>query len=200
VIVTAAILAAFASLLWMVAPEKSLDLGDEGHVLPVARAIPEFELVDHRGETFDRSRLEGEWSLLFFGYTYCPDVCPMTLQSLARVQALMDPNASTQVVFVSVDPTRDTTARLAEYVEFFHPALVGASGDAAELERLTHAMGAFYRQGETGAQADDYLVDHSASLFLVDPQARLHAVLHEPQDPQAFIDLLERVQSVGGSS
>jgi len=190
-----ALIAGFVFLLWRIAPAPPPDLGPEAHVLPVPLAIGEFELVDHRGEPFDRDRLLGRWSLLFFGYTYCPDICPVTLSKLAPVLDLLGPDAALQAVFVSVDPERDDTERIAEYVTFFHPALIGASGPPEEIARLTRAIGVYHeKRAFDDPGADGYLVDHSSSLFLVDPSARLHAILHEPDDPRVFVELLTRAQ------
>ena len=191
----------FVFALWKIAPPPPPDLGPEAHVLTVPLPVPEFSLVDQDGAPFDRERLLGRWSLLFFGYTYCPDICPVTLSKLAPVLDLLGPDSPVQAVFVSVDPERDDTARLAEYVAFFHPSLLGASGDDAEIARLTEAIGVFHqRRAAEDASADDYLVDHSASLFLVDPSARLHAILHEPEDPRAFLELLARARGVDRAS
>jgi protein SCO1/2 len=190
----------FVFALWKIAPPPPPDLGPEAHVLTVPLDVPEFALTDHRGKPFDRDRLLGRWSLLFFGYTYCPDICPVTLSKLAPVLDLLGPDSEVQAVFVSVDPERDGTERLAEYVTFFHPALIGASGDEAEIARLTEAIGVFHQkraiEAVGGERADGYLVDHSSSLFLVDPSARLHAILHEPDDPEAFVELLARARRV----
>jgi len=193
----------FGVYLWTLASPDVPDFGDAAHVLPVPVELPDFALVDQRGEAFDRSRLEGHWSLLFFGYTYCPDVCPITLQSLGRVRKLLDGEggaaAATQMVFVSVDPARDSVPRLAEYVAFFFPSLVGATGDPGEIDRLTAAVGVFHQEAQ-GERPDEYLVDHSSSLYLVDPRARLHAVLHEPRDVPEFVDLLRKVEAFERSS
>ena len=188
----------FVFALWKIAPPPPPDLGPEAHVLTVPLVVPEFALVDHTGARFDRDRLLGRWSLLFFGYTYCPDICPVPLSKLAPVLDLLGADLEIQAVFVSVDPERDSTERLAEYVTFFHPALLGASGDEAEIARLTEAIGVFHQKRATDeeASADGYLVDHSSSLFLVDPSARLHAILHEPGDPRAFARLLARARGV----
>jgi protein SCO1/2 len=175
------------------------DLGEAGHVLPVPLELSRFELVDQRGQPFDRSRLEGRWSLLFFGYSYCPDVCPMTLQTLARVREHMDADAETQIVFVSVDPERDTPERLAEYVAFFDPAMLGVTGEIGEVMELSRSAGAFHQKAE-GENGDEYLVDHTTSLFLVGPEAYVHAILHEPEDPQAFVDLLKQLRTIERSS
>ncbi|MCG8590698.1 MAG: SCO family protein [Proteobacteria bacterium] len=194
----------FGVVLARVAPPTPPDLGDEVTVFPVPQPLPEFSLTDHRATRFDRTRVEGRWSLLFFGYTYCPDVCPFTLQNLAHVQRLLsaraDPSpAAPQVVFVSVDPERDTTERLREYVGFFDPAFVGVTGEAEEIDRLTRGVGAFFEKEEAEANAG-YLVNHSALLFLLDPQARLRAVLDDPHDPEEFVRLLAAVQSLGVDS
>ena len=190
------LISGFVFSLWRIAPPPPPDLGANAHVLPVPLEIPDFELVDHRGGVFDRAALEGGWSLLFFGYTYCPDICPVTLQKLAPVLDLLGPDARLQAVFVSVDPARDDPARLAEYVAFFHPALIGASGEMAEIEKLTRAIGVYHEKSELPGTGDGYLVDHSSSLFLVGPSARLRAIFHEPEDPQSFVDLLDRAAAL----
>ncbi|MGH0038410.1 MAG: SCO family protein [Myxococcota bacterium] len=175
------------------------EVGEGATLLPVPLEIPEFALSDHRGRPFDRSRLEGRWSLLFFGYTYCPDVCPITLQNLSPVQEALAaaPDAgAVQVVFVSVDPERDSRERLAEYVGFFHPDLLGVTGEPPEIDRLAKAVGAFYRKADDDAPADGYLVDHSAKLFLVDPGVRMRAVLDDPHEPEEFLELLGRIRSL----
>ncbi len=187
----------FGAFLSTLTPARVPEVGEGATVLPVPRAISEFQLVDHRGAPFGRAELEGRWSLLFFGYTYCPDVCPITLQSLAEVARLPLPTESAdrpQVVFVSVDPDRDTTERLAEYVRYFHPSFVGTTGSPAEIDRLARSVGAFYRI-EDGGDREDYLVDHAAVLFLVDPAARLSAVLEDPHDPAEFASLLARIRT-----
>jgi len=123
----------FVFALWKIAPAPPPDLGPEAHVLTVPLAVPDFALVDHTGARFDRDRLLGRWSLLFFGYTYCPDICPVTLQSLVPVQALLGEDSDTRIVFVSVDPARDDVDRMAEYVGFFDPAYLGVTGEPEQI-------------------------------------------------------------------
>jgi len=191
------VLVVFGVVLWRSAPPPVPDFGADVHVLPVPLEIADFALVDHEGAPFTRASLEGRWTLLFFGYTYCPDVCPMTLQSLVPVQDLLERESQGEpgVVFVSVDPARDDVQRMAEYVAFFHPALRGATGEAAEIDHLTRSVGAYNQAQPAAPGADGYLVDHATSLFLVGPDARLHAILHEPTDARAFVDLLRRIQA-----
>jgi protein SCO1/2 len=136
-------------------------------------ALPSFQLIDHTGLPFDNSRLTGHWTLLFFGYTHCPDVCPMTLHLLQTAAAELSGTAAgenLQVVFVSIDGQRDTPARLQEYVQYFNPAFIGVSGTDDQLQILTAGLGAFYSRAQNPDNSDSYLMDHSAGLFLLDPR------------------------------
>ena len=148
------------------------------------RALPEFALVDQDGRGFDRERLRGHWTFLFFGFVNCPDICPTTLATLAGARkALADLPAGKrpEVAFVSVDPARDTPEVLAAYVANFDPSFAGVTGSAAAIEAITRALGVAVIIGPTAADGS-YTVDHSAAIFLVDPKARVAALfgaLHE---------------------
>ena len=149
------------------------------------RALPEFALKAHDGRPFDRSVLADQWTLLFFGYTHCPDVCPITMGALSTMLSqVTDEKVREQlnVVFVSVDPQRDTLERLAAYVPFFNPDFVGVTGPDAELKKLTGALGAVYLLGEPDADGS-YTVDHSSRLLLIGPGARFTAVLSDRTAP-----------------
>jgi protein SCO1/2 len=154
-------------------------------VLPTPRPIGAFHLLDQYHKPFDESRLRGHWSFVFFGYTHCPDVCPTALATLASVYRglgdVPELKADTQVVFVSVDPQRDTPDQLAAYVSYFDTDFIGATGPEAQLKPLTTRLGIVYARvpGESPA---DYLVDHSAAILLFDPQARLYALFSAPHD------------------
>lgn len=145
------------------------------------RPLPAFALVDQQGIAFDRARLLGRWSLLFFGFTHCPDVCPGTLTMLAAVAKSLDdlpPAQRPQVVFVSVDPERDTPEVLARYTAFFDASFVGVTGTSAAMAAFARAAGVAVHKGEV--VDGTYTVDHTAAIFLVDPQAALAAVLPTP--------------------
>jgi protein SCO1/2 len=152
------------------------------YLLDTPRDIGEFSLLDHHGEVFDRERLKGRWTLVFFGFTYCPDICPTTMAFLNQFMASLDGTEAqdTQVVMVSVDPARDTVQQLASYVPFFNPEFIGVTGDFLDIHRLATALNTPFRK-VTGA-GDDYLVDHSANVVLINPRGDYHGFFKAPLD------------------
>jgi protein SCO1/2 len=146
-------------------------------VLPQPRPLPEFALVDTAGEEFTRASLRGRHRLLFFGFTYCPDICPLTLQVLAaaldeiRARA---PELEPEVVFVSVDPHRDTPERIRDYLRNFDAKFIGITGSDEALEPLVRALGVTVHKVETDGQ--HYNVVHNGTVFVVDPDAALVAL------------------------
>jgi protein SCO1/2 len=158
----------------------------QGTLLPWAKPIADFHLSDHNGRPFTLDKLNGRWTFAFFGYTHCPDVCPTSMAMLAQVQRKLEQVAELeklpQVVFISVDPERDTPELLARFVPYFHPSFTGVTGDADQIMALTRQLGILYGKAETG-DADDYLVDHSAAIILFDPDGRFHALFNVPHDP-----------------
>lgn len=152
-----------------------------GTWLDAGRPLPEMALVNHRGEPYTRESLGGRWNLLFFGFTSCPDVCPTTLAMLAGMDdALADlpEEQRPRVVFISVDPQRDTPERVAAYVEFFGPELLGVTGNGPAIDSLTRSMGVPY--AISPLSDGNYTVDHSSALFLVDGAGSLRAVFSAP--------------------
>lgn len=154
--------------------------------VPTARIVqnreplPAFDLQGPQGK-FSNADLRGGWSLLFFGYTQCPDICPTALALMKDVQAAVPPAPTFRVIFVSVDPRRDSAELLRQYLAAFDPAFIGVSGDDADLAPLVAALGVYYRRNDI-ADAKNYTVDHSATIHLIDPQGRLAAVFAPPQD------------------
>lgn len=148
---------------------------------PVSREVQPFELIDHNHAVFNNAALQQRWSFLFFGYTYCPDVCPTTLSELNSIaQKLQDVDEDIRFVMVTVDPQRDTPERLAEYVTYFNGDFLGVTGSDQALEQLTRQLGILYSRVESEAGSEDYLVDHTAAVFLFDPDGRYHAVFTPP--------------------
>ncbi len=166
-----------------------------GTYLEPRRALPDFTLIDHQGRRFARDSLQGGWSLLFFGYTNCPDVCPTTLATLAAFEKRLrtrGPAAVPRVVFVSVDAARDTPAQLARYVPYFDPQFLGVTAPTqAGIEALAGKLGiavVLSPRPDGG-----YTVDHSTAILVVDPQARIAAILTGPFTPASLEDDYGRI-------
>jgi protein SCO1 len=166
--------------------------GLEATVLPQPRPLEPFSLVDHRGEPFTSDQLNGRWTFTFFGYTHCPDICPNALGVLNAVDTRLarDPalHRDLQVVFVSVDPERDTPEQLAQFVPYFNPSFIGLSGTPEQVRDFTGQIGIMYmRTPAPGGESEEgYFVDHTSSIMLFDPKGRLHALFSTPHDPEAI--------------
>ena len=146
------------------------------------RALPEFSLIDQRGRPFGSSNLKGHWTIMFFGYTHCPDFCPTTLATLAALDKRLRADAVAvrpEVVFMSVDAKRDTPAQLASYVPYFDPKFVGVTGvDQPAVEAVAAKLGVGIAL--TTHPDGSYSVDHSAELFVINPAGKLTAILTGP--------------------
>jgi protein SCO1/2 len=136
-----------------------------------------FHLTDQNGRAVDQSLLKGKWSLVFFGYTFCPDVCPTTLTTLAQAEDQLGPKAKKlQVVFISVDPARDTPAQLKTYLSSpaFPKGTIGLTGTPQQVDAAAKAYKVYYARHGTGT---DYSMDHSAAVYLMDPKGRFDRVV-----------------------
>lgn len=171
--------------------------GVDGLLWPDPPRIDQLELVDGDGRPFTAEALRGRWSLLFFGFTHCPDVCPLTLEVLARAHRALKRDvhygARGQVVFVSVDPERDTPALLADYVGHFDAEMVGVTAPVDRLREFTRRLGVLFAKVDQGG--GNYSVDHSAGIFFIDPELRLVSVLTPPHDLAAVLDRFTRVSA-----
>lgn len=154
----------------------------------VAREVVtgEFSLIDHHGKAVTDEDYRGSWPLIFFGYTHCPDVCPTTLGVVALVMdTLGEDAAKVQPLFITVDPERDTPEIMAEYVAAFHPRIIGLSGSLEQVKAAAVSHRAYYAKAPTeeGGEitADDYAMDHSAYLYLMDPDG-VYAHVFSPTD------------------
>ena len=148
-------------------------------IAPLANKLGgDFRLTDHNGDSFDLKQLRGKVSLLFFGYTHCPDVCPTELANMARLlKQLKTESDNVQGLFVSVDPVRDTPERLSQYVPYFHPKLIGLTGTEAAVKTVTSAYKVHSNVQKTEGKDLQYLVDHSANLFIIDGNGKLAQIV-----------------------
>jgi protein SCO1 len=153
-------------------------------VYPQPRVLANFELTDQHGNTVSREQLYGQWTLAFVGYTSCPDICPLTLAKLAGVQPELAGMVAEplKVWFVSVDPKRDSIEQINNYVRYFDQEhVLGMTAGHEQLFPFVRQLGLMYALSST--TAEDYLVDHSASVALLNPQGQLVAMFKPPMQP-----------------
>lgn len=161
-----------------------------------ARALPDFELIDQNSNRLVRDDLRGKWQLMFFGYTHCPDICPTSLQTMAdMVKAIDDRDVSNtlQIVFISVDPERDSPEILKAYVEYFNPEFIAATGTVADLNRLTRSIGVSYSIDRANVDQLSYEVAHSSAFVLLDPSVQFAGIFGAPHDSQAIAKDLTKI-------
>ena len=151
-----------------------------GIFLEPPRPVEDFTLIDQDGQPFTRERWRGKWTFLYFGYTFCPDVCPLTLLELNKMQKILAQENLDQdnaYLFISVDPARDTPERLGKYAPYFNSKFQGATGTPEQLAGLAKQFGVYYKIPD--APKENYTVDHSSTVMLIDPEVRLRAVFTE---------------------
>ena len=164
-------------------PSRYVEVAHGAYMLAQSDALSNFELVKHDDTPFGNAALKDRWSFLIFGYTFCPDFCPTTLVVFNELHRLLAQQPGgvrdVQFVMVTVDPQRDTPKQLKAYVPQFNPEFIGVTGNAPTITRLADSLGAVFEKhpGDTGA---GYLMDHSSTVHLIDPQGRLRAVFAPP--------------------
>jgi len=164
-------------------------------------ALPDFSFEKAGKVAFTNESLKGKWTLFFVGYTYCPDICPTTLAHLDYIypQLANDQTTTTQVVFVSVDPNRDKAEQLADYVNYFNPEFIGVTSTHKKLWPFVNQLGMIYSIVEKGDTDDQlYLVDHSASIALINPAGEFHATFKSQVNEQGInnVDMEKMVEDI----
>jgi protein SCO1/2 len=165
-----------------------------GTWFPAPRSIGALALTAHTGQALTSADLTGHPTLVFFGFTHCPDVCPTTLAELAQVKKQVKKKAALadlKVLFVSVDPARDTPAALAAYVHAFDPDFIGATADATEIAKIAQRFGVAVARVDL--PGGDYMMDHSAAVFLLNRRAQIVAVFTPPYSVAALATDLQRI-------
>ena len=167
----------------------------EGLFWPNPKQINDFNTLDQTGEKFGLNELIGKWSFIFFGYTHCPDICPITMAVMNEAyNDLVAQHDDIQVIFASVDPDRDTPEKLAQYVTYFNERFIGLGGDKEKVDSLTKQIGvAYYVDAEE--QNENYLVDHSASIFLLDPKGRFISKISAPHNKNKIVTQFTKIKS-----
>ena len=158
--------------------------GIEGLLWPSPRTLTPFTVTDHLGKPFGFEQMSGKWSFLFFGYTHCPDACPITLTVLRDFYAaLVKDHAAgdVQIIFVTVDPARDTPEKMANYVHYFNDKFIGLTGTEEQIATLTQQLGVLSSMADTN---ENYAVDHTASVFLISPAGKWVGIFSPPQQSE----------------
>lgn len=202
------VLIVVAGVLGVLAANKLLGPSHAGHapwpatqavtLLPTPRPLPEFSLRQSDGTQLTQGELRGHWTLVFLGFTFCPDVCPTTLAQLAQAQkqwAGLPETTRPRVLFVSVDPERDTPIRTGEYAHAFHKDTLAATSDVPALEAFAKSLSLLFVKVPGEHYKDnpqDYSMDHSAQIVVLDPQARMAGIIQPPFAPAPIAaDMLE---------
>ncbi len=195
ILATLAISAGFYISLKQAQQSKQENSNIEGLFWPNPKIISEFSVLDQDGNNFGLNQMEEKWSFMFFGYSHCPDVCPITMSVMANAyKELIGESNNLQVIFASVDPNRDTIEKLFQYVRYFNPDFIGLGGDNQMMSSLTSQIGvAYYINSEN--KNKDYLVDHSASIFLFDPVGRMVGKISPPHTQNKIIQQFTNIKN-----
>ncbi|WP_425316719.1 SCO family protein [Stutzerimonas chloritidismutans] len=169
-------------------PTQLLDAGIV--VLPQSRTVPSLSLTDQDGEAVKLNELDGQWTLLFFGYTFCPDICPTTLAELRQLNGMLPDAVRDQlrIILVSVDPNRDTPEKLKEYLGYFNSGFQGLTGPLDDIQTLANGVGIPFIPGDTSKE--NYTVDHSGNLVLIGPDGRQQGFIRSPLRVQKLAEQL----------
>lgn len=190
--VAAALAASFGVTGWRLADREGMREASE----EAASAFrPSFTLSDHRGEAVTQRTYRGDWLLVFFGFTNCPDICPTTLGDLARVMDRLGPDAAQVTpLFISIDPARDRVKTLADYVSAFHPAIVGLTGSDAQVAAAAREFKAYYEKLPREAAPDGYSMSHTSAVYLMSPEGGFVRTYRYGTPPDEIVkDLRQRL-------
>ena len=175
-------------------------LGAPGPVEEAAAIGGPFTLVDGAGKDVTDRTFRGKYMLVYFGYTFCPDVCPTTLSDVTQALDKLGPAADRlQPLFITVDPGRDTPDVVRQYAAAFSPRLQGLTGSAAQIAAVAKEYRVYYAPHKTGPNPGDYTMDHSSILYVMDPSGRFAGIIRADEDPDALATDLRKFLSKAGS-
>ena len=168
-------------------------------VLHNTSPIASFNLSDHKGNTFNQENLTGQWSLLSFGYTHCPDICPMTLNTLNHVNKIlreMKSDVMPQTIFITLDPERDDVTTLADYIPWFNKDFIGVTGSSEQIQTLAKNLGIMSQKTEDKNDEGNYQIDHTITIMMIDNRGQLRALSPAPHNAQTIADDFIKVSTL----
>ncbi|MDH5766476.1 MAG: SCO family protein [Gammaproteobacteria bacterium] len=174
--------------------KNNTQIADDGiaaTILYQPAPITSFRLSNQKGSEFNQDSFLNHWSLLTFGYTNCPDICPTTLQTLNHVDKLLKESnypIQPQVVFISLDPERDNVEKLAEYIPWFNEDFIGLTGSIEQVEVLTKMLGIINKKRDTEPRSNNYQIDHTVAIMMIDSKAQLRALSSAPHNAQTIAE------------
>lgn len=164
--------------------QKAAPININGTILKKPLNLPSFNLKTNNETNFDDTKLQNQWSLIFFGYTACPDICPTTLSTLNKMYSLLEDMPKQQkptIIFVSIDSEKDQDNQANKYARYFNNNFIGLTGNKSQLENITKILGVVYQKVNVGNnQEASYVFDHSSTIYVVNPRAQIQAVLSSP--------------------
>ncbi|HKM38612.1 MAG TPA: SCO family protein [Thiopseudomonas sp.] len=163
--------------------------------LPKSREVPALHMASTHADIQDTQALTGQWSLVYFGYTFCPDICPTTLAELRQLKKLLPEEAKNnlRVLMVSVDPNRDTTEQLKSYLQYFDPEFIGLTGEMPDIQTLSNALSIPFIPGDT--RTARYTVDHSGNLAIISPDGRQYGFIRAPLNVRKLAEQLPKIMA-----
>ena len=190
----AVLLVAFVAGWWSAPPSPQERLTQTAGVEMFAGGqVGDLSFINEYGDAVSLADLKGRWSLLFFGYTYCPDICPMTLMHMNRLMKRLteDEREQLNVVLVSVDPERDKPEQLGQYMDYFNPEFKALTGNPDNMKKLAAQLNAFYARVDR--EDGGYLMDHSANIVLLDSELNYRGYIEPPHDPERMLPVIRSV-------
>ena len=188
-IVVAVIFVLVLAFFWKITQPRALHVSDmaaNGLVyFATPREVLPFELIDHNGQPFTRDDLTGKWTMLFPGFTFCPDICPTTMAQLGQMWGYLDdkPRQDLQVIMLSVDPNRDTVEKLSQYVPYFNEDFIGLTGNLGTIANVATQMNIAFDIINPDGAPDHYDVAHSGNIVLLNPDGNYQGFFKPPFDP-----------------
>ncbi|VAW60059.1 Cytochrome oxidase biogenesis protein Sco1/SenC/PrrC, thiol-disulfide reductase involved in Cu(I) insertion into CoxII Cu(A) center [hydrothermal vent metagenome] len=172
----------------------------QGAIYPNAKVLNNFNLINQLSVKYTKKDLINHWSLVFVGYTHCPDVCPTTMALMGQITQIMNEQGvqPPQIIFLTVDPERDTAEVLKPYIAYFNENFIGLTGSIKEVSALSKQLNAVFRKaaGSSGKITEqDYLMDHSSALMLINPEGNLQSILTAPHTPGVVIESIINSQA-----